>query len=386
MTSYCQLQSQLAQLSSIFGRQMIGVHNRTNGFLVDVLESMLSRHLRFNTPVSTALHSQLRDSLLDTSVRKVIVLGHGAGAAILSSVLDDLHADLPTDILSKLEIYTFGSAASHLSNPCSSLDSPMNQNGSFTRADGTIVSPVKATLASRGYRTEDTERVIPHIEHYALSSDITARAGIIHNTCSALDNRFCGRLFILNKQPGFLFNAHYLSSLFPSSPSPHPVLDCPVEVDVETAAKREFTAQGVSVALKSLSTRQSSGSNTNVSPDQSPKSLHSHSIPMALPHSNSHVIGQTNGMKEGKRGSWSQQGIHNTSAVTPSAASVAQARNSAREAEGKTVRQLSRLWRYANGGKPVGEGVSVVNGVGLNLNGLGVGQSVGGGPAGFHGV
>lgn len=128
--------------------------------VVDMLESVLFRCLRLTTPVSTTLYSQLRDSLLNESVRKVIVLGHGTGAAILSSTLDNLHAELPVDVLSKLEIYTFGSSATHLSNPCMLLESPMNQHGPFTRADGSLVSPVKATLASRGYRTEDTERVI----------------------------------------------------------------------------------------------------------------------------------------------------------------------------------------------------------------------------------
>lgn len=46
---------------------------------------------------------------------------------------------------------------------------------------------------------------------------------------------------------------------------------------------------------------------------------------------------------------------------------VARARAGARESEGKTVRQLSRLWRYAHGGRPVGEGVAVMNGVGHGL-------------------
>lgn len=75
--------------------------------------------------------------------------------------IDRLHADLPIDVMGKMEIYTFGSAASHLSNPCLTLNSPMNPNPSFTRADGSLVSPVKATMAIKGQRIEDTERVIP---------------------------------------------------------------------------------------------------------------------------------------------------------------------------------------------------------------------------------
>lgn len=75
--------------------------------------------------------------------------------------IDRLHADLPIDIMGKMEIYTFGCAASHISNPLLTLNSTMNPNPVFTRADGSIVSPVKAALATKGNRMEDTERVIP---------------------------------------------------------------------------------------------------------------------------------------------------------------------------------------------------------------------------------
>jgi hypothetical protein len=89
-----------------------------------------------------------------------VVVAHGTGAAILSTTLDALYADLPAEILCKMEIYTFGSAASHLSNPCLGLNSPLNSNPTSTRADGSYVSPVKTKLASRGSRVEDIERVI----------------------------------------------------------------------------------------------------------------------------------------------------------------------------------------------------------------------------------
>jgi hypothetical protein len=47
---------------------------------------------------------------------------------------------------------------------------------------------------------------------------------------------------------------------------------------------------------------------------------------------------------------------------------VGEARVAAKECEGKTVKQLSRLWRFAHGGRPVGEGVAVVNGVGKGMS------------------
>lgn len=107
---------------------------------------------------------------------------------------------------------------------------------------------------------------------------------------------------------------------------------------METAEKREFTAQG----MAGREARRSSGCE---SPGEHPTAT---------------------GFAEGgrlaaKRGSWGVFGIDG----------VGRARIAARECEGKTVRQLSRLWRYVGGGRPVGEGVAIVNGVG---KGMGMGM------------
>ena len=178
-----------------------------------------------------------------------------------------------------------------------------------------------------------------HCEHYAISNDFFAQCGIIHHTRSVLDNRFCGRVFVLNKTPGFLFNDHYLTALFPS-PSQilagkGSVLDAIVSVDISTAEKREFTAQGVSMPIKHGHRNSLTGSGSNSPSGKEKEAL--------------------------KRASWGSAGVFGTGMD-----SVGQARDSAREAEGKTVKQLSRLWRYVAGQSPVGEGVGISNGVGLN--------------------
>jgi hypothetical protein len=160
--SHGQMQSQLMQMSKIFCRPMTGIHNRTMGMVMDMMCMMLSNVMpMINRSTSTAVYSHLRECLLNSSVRKVIVMSHGTGCSIMSMAIDRLHADLPIDVIGKMEIYTFGCAASHLSNPCLTLNSPMNPNPAFTRADGSLVSPVKAALASKGQRMEDAERVIP---------------------------------------------------------------------------------------------------------------------------------------------------------------------------------------------------------------------------------
>ncbi|RDW71720.1 hypothetical protein BP5796_07754 [Coleophoma crateriformis] len=339
LTSHNQLRNHLSKLSDIFGRPVVGVHNRTNGIVLDLFSSLLAHCISFTTPTSTNLYTQLREPLLSPTMRKVIVLGHGTGAHLISLALDKLHADLPIDVLAKLEIYTFGSGATHLSNPPFVLEGSTSANGlgTITRADGSIISPVKATLASRGYRTEDTERVLPHCEHYALSNDITAKCGILHHTRNTLDNRFCGRVFAIDR-PGFLLT-HYLNTLFPINPltTPNKALDEIVSVEVQTAEKREFTAQGVSMPLKTLS----HSPRNSLSPLGSPRPL-------------------SQSAKEERRRSWNIGGIYGTGMD-----SIGQARNSARENEGKSVRQLSRLWRYVGGARPVGEGVPATNGVGV---------------------
>jgi len=217
------------------------------------------------------------------------------------------------------------------------------------RPDGSIASPVKATLASLGHRVEDHERVIPHVEHYALASDIFARCGVLHSTRNVLHNRFCGRVFVLDEKAmrrpngsvastaggGFMLNEHYLDLLFPTDPLyAIDVLNQVVEVDMETAEKREFTAQGVALPQKFISRHSSENRSRSLSgsPNVSPKSENIASWETSV-------------------------GVNG----------VGRARVAAKECEGKTVKQLSRLWRYAHGGRPVGEGVAVVNGVGKGM-------------------
>ena len=149
-------------MSEIFQRPMTGIHNRTMGIVMDVMFMMLTNTIPIiNRSTSTAMYSHLRECLLNSSVRKVIVMSHGTGCQIMSMAIDRLHADLPIDVLQKMEIYTFGCAASHLSNPCLTLNSTMNPNPAFTRVEGSLGSPLKAPIAIKGHRVEDTERVIP---------------------------------------------------------------------------------------------------------------------------------------------------------------------------------------------------------------------------------
>lgn len=54
--------------------------------------------------------------------------------------------------------------------------------------------------------------------------------------------------------------------------------------------------------------------------------------------------------------------------------SVVIAKMNAKECECKTVRQLSRLWRYAGGCKLSSQGVGMMNSVGLGFSGMDIGK------------
>ncbi|KAI9744100.1 MAG: hypothetical protein M1818_002252 [Claussenomyces sp. TS43310] len=370
------LRAQCERLCETFSRPITGIRNPTRGLVFDLLVTLLLRScLLSRTACTQTLTSQIRDACLSNSVRKVIILSHSTGSLHLSLALDTLHAELPVDVLSKLEIYTFGSAASYLSNPLLRIEtlravfSPsLATQTTFTRSDGSIKSPVKATLASLGHRIEDHERVIPHVEHFALQSDILARWGILHNVKNVLDNRFCGRVFVLNdREPsgapgakqrrrggGFLFSEHYMDQIFPADGSPRSrFLDAVVRVDAETAEKREFTAMGIALPMKSVSNAPSYHPHHQSHPEsplRSPKSESYHNHLSGMQHD--HAV---------KRASWGTAGAMGLDGV-------GKARTGARECEGKTMRQLSRLWRFEKGGRPVGEGVPVLNGAGETLS------------------
>lgn len=140
-------------------------------------------------------------------------------------VLDSLFADLAVEQIQKLEVYTFGSAASHFSNPTRSLHpfTPIRHNG-----------------------------VIPHIEHYVNGDDVVPRWGVLQYVRGNPEAKYTGKVFIRMNASGHMLNQHYLSNMFPL-PEDQPdgeqgqvlgFLDQVVNVDEDTAeARRNFIRQ-----------------------------------------------------------------------------------------------------------------------------------------------
>jgi hypothetical protein len=195
----------------------------------------------------------------------------------------------------------------------------------------------------------------------------------MHHTRSVLDNTFCGREFIINStsmgfgrpsenadtkqisRTGFTLS-QYLDMLFPTSNKKpaRSILDEKIVIDIQTAEKREFTAQGVSMPLKPMGLGKHPANGWLMESDSDVSSTKS---------SDGNVMTTGNTKQSKKKG----ERRLNMGGQTMGSRGVAQARMAARECEGKTMRQLSRLWQYYGGQSPIGHGVSMANGMGLGL-------------------
>lgn len=239
----------LPLLSRLFMRPITGIYTPTSGLLLDLL--LLALHRTFPPLPSQskrALYSELRGSLLDSSIRRVVVLAHGAGAVLVAPTLSRLCADIPAEKLAKLEIYTFGAASREFVVPLGERKEKKTTSTVVSRRDGT------APEDRRG----------PHIEHFAFVSDPLAQLGILRTIYRNFDVRFCGDIFVLRNHPRSSLSprarhhhhlirptgqlSDYLCALFPTSllgccdtgrPS---VLDYVMGVDRDTAEKRELAA------------------------------------------------------------------------------------------------------------------------------------------------
>jgi len=196
------------------------------------------------------------------------------------------------------EVYTFGNAASHFNNP---------------RKTGT---PKNSPLST----TDDF--CVGHIEHYVNERDMVPRWGVLYNVMQILDNRFSGRIFVRMGASGHMFNQHYLDAMFPLDHALAGVfLDQVVNVDEKLALRRESKAVQQISAMRRESMKQLP---TGEVLDWGDKDR----IPVDI-------------IVNGEAPSGGDNVLINF--VDSQIGS---------DARGKTVRQLSRLWKYVDGGNP----------------------------------
>lgn len=152
-----------------------------------------------------------------------------------------------------------------------------------------------------------------------------ARWGALRGTTEVLDNRYSGAVFVRLGKSGHMFNQHYLSAMFPRHGGAGGVngflkmngtasgfLDTVVDVDEEVAIRREDMAVG--------------------------------------------ILGGEGRFEVGKRGRWEVKGGEKGEVKVGKRGEVLGEEGLmdgvCREVEGRSVRELSRLWLYLGGRSP----------------------------------
>lgn len=213
----------------------------------------------------------MKEALLDEKNKKVVFILHSQGGIEGSAIIDWLLQELPQNLLSKLEVYTFGNATNHFNNPfrndaakaqadrkplAAAVDAALGPTAGaapsaskpaeggkpqqsrneppLTPPTPLSPSPMISTLpaspgALAGLETGSRNPValsgnaIGHIEHYCHATDFVAQWGILHFKSRSLEDPprappFAGRAFSRTGAPGdegHLLCQHYLNAMFP---------------------------------------------------------------------------------------------------------------------------------------------------------------------------
>ncbi|KAE8145054.1 hypothetical protein BDV25DRAFT_145017 [Aspergillus avenaceus] len=196
------VQHSIDRLSYTFGRKVIGVHNPTDGLVFDIIECLAQRNFTFATPDTRYGYAITKKTLLDPQYEKVVLILHSQGGIEGGLIIDWLLAELPQELLQKLEVYTFGNAANHFNNPYKSV----------------IASQSESSDRSENHGSNDSvpgEKSVLHIEHYANKFDFVCVWGVLH--FFGVPNRYMGRVFV-RPGTGHQFNQHYLDTMFMLGP------------------------------------------------------------------------------------------------------------------------------------------------------------------------
>ncbi|KAB8437363.1 hypothetical protein FH972_025043 [Carpinus fangiana] len=173
---------------------------------------------RYNTLAVRISYEAIRDAMLDENLDKVVVIAHSQGGIITSLALDNLYATMPTQYFKKLEIYTFGSAASDFHNPMvdpSHLGSSTTPNAMAAANKSAMDMP---KLSSR--KPDPTyieQHLVKYIEHYCNGHDMVPLWGVLWHIAKGTSSSYSGRVFRHENQSGHLFDQHYLESMLPLS-------------------------------------------------------------------------------------------------------------------------------------------------------------------------
>lgn len=148
-------------LSELFGRNVMGIHNPTNGLIYDLTECVTGRTLDIGETTSKFLGDEIEKALNNSS--KVRVIAHSQGGIIIDNTIR--HLKFKNIFLNNLEVFTFASAS-----------------------DG-------ETSSNELYQ-----------EHFANEEDVVARIGLLAPEFKP------DRMFLRTGGKGHLLNANYLNA------------------------------------------------------------------------------------------------------------------------------------------------------------------------------
>lgn len=178
---------------------------RSYGMLADLGMCLIQRAIAYHDFGTRLTYAYVKAILVDPTVTKVVLIGHSQGGIIVSQAIDDLFTQLPASNMSKLEVYTFGSAASHFSNPSISLLSHASSANQTCGQPSLKISQSKVDLTN----ANQGKHVISHMEHYANEYDMVPRWGVLHSVQDVLDIRYAGSVFVRMGASG-MFNYNLL--------------------------------------------------------------------------------------------------------------------------------------------------------------------------------
>lgn len=182
---------------------------------------MIERNFCYATDDVRDAYELIKGALANPKNKKVVLILHSQGGIQGGLVIDWLLAEIPQDLLQKLEVYTFGNAANHFNNP------------------HRYVEGLRNAKATRG-ATHSDGKSIRYIEHYANSYDFVSVWGVLNFI--RISNRYMGRVFV---RPGWghQLNQHYLDTMFPLGPD-RKVLEKSEFMEMEVQLPKSGTTGG----------------------------------------------------------------------------------------------------------------------------------------------
>ena len=170
-------------LKKSFNKPVNILKNASDSLVSDLIESLIGKTTNeLNEASLVALHT-ISNKLIDSNVKKVILICYSQGTIIAANVLRNLHR-LGLDkkeFLEKLEVYAFACCASKMN-----------------------------------YLVDE----LPYMEHFANDNDYVAALGCNHGKDVSDLISIDGKIFIKENKSGHMFNTHYWNNFkndFPDS-------------------------------------------------------------------------------------------------------------------------------------------------------------------------